>query len=663
VLRANLKWNLVSRSIGWCLALTLAIGITSCDAPPEQLNRGSRSISAPPTTANADNLVLTGSQDGPLSEVNTPASIAALTPSLAKLQPKVQIVSPTADEVLTDDRVTVKFKVADLPLFKHPELGLGNHLHVLLDDKTVRGVADLDRPLVFDNLAAGTHTLRVFAARPWHESFKNDGAFDLVTFHVLTKTATNNPDPQQPLLTYSRPAGTYGAEPILLDYYLANVPAQADKMGSMERIPNWRIRATVNNQQFILDRWAPVYLQGFKQGKNWVRLELIDDRGNPIPNVYNDNVRIFTYEPQTKDALAQLIRGELSPEVARTLVDPNSYVASKPISLPTAPQTPSPDRTPAPAAATDPAKTPIPIAPNPIASAPLSPVAVPSPEPPIDRKPIAIVPSPTPAIVPPPIIALPSPAPTIAPPPVAIAKPTPSPVPTLVVTPSPVPVATPQPIGIVPLPAPTSVEPNHAPAGTNSTPAPQIASPPAKPAAPAIGMPIVPPSAVTGTKAPSVQPQPPATTNSPNSDPVKVPIDKPELSPSVAPLVTPPTNPPAPQVADKPATTPGDRVEPSQPQITAPSLPKPDRTASLPPVKTPAAPKPQTSSPSQVQNPAESTWQQQSIELFDAAKVQIRAFTNTIPAKSQRFAKNVRIWASYARDYATERIQAWREQH
>jgi hypothetical protein len=592
--------------------------------------------------------------DGPLSEVNVPESISRLAPSLAKFQPQVQILSPKPDEILADDRVTVKFKVTDLPLFKHPELGLGNHLHVILDGATTQGVFDLNQPLVFKNLAAGTHTLRVFAVRPWHESFKNDGAFALVTFHVLTKTATNNPDAHQPLLTYSRPAGTYGAEPILLDYYLTNAPAPADERGSAERIPGWRIRATVNDQQFILDRWSPVYLQGFKPGKNWVRLELLDDRGNPIPNVYNDNLRIVTYDPQAQDALAQLIRGELNPDVARTIVDPN-YIASKPISLPAAPPIPKPNITPSPSAATAPAKSSVPIDPSPIASVP---------------PPAQPLPSPTPT----PPVTVPSPAPPIAPTPVATANPTPivTPSSTPVITPSPVPVITPQPIAS----APMATEPSQPPVGTNPPRVPKNALQPIAPApaAPVVIMPIAPPSTVTVTKSRPVQPQPSETTNPPDPAPVQVTIGQPELAPSVAPSITPPSNPPAPvttmpppgKVADKQATSsPRDRVEPfSEPLTTAPPLPKTDRTSSLPSVTTPAVPVPQPTEPTpQIQNPDTLTWQQRSIELLNTAKAKIRAFTNTIPAKSQRFAKNVSIWASYAQDYATERIQAWRQQH
>ncbi len=89
------------------------------------------------------------------------------------------------------------------------------------------------------------------------------------------------------------------------------------------------MKATVNDQSFILDRWSPIYLSGFRRGKNWVRLELIDDRGHPIANVYNDTIVLVNYDPQLQDGLAKLIQGKLDSNLAQSLVDPN-YTATKP---------------------------------------------------------------------------------------------------------------------------------------------------------------------------------------------------------------------------------------------------------------------------------------------------------------------------------------------
>ncbi len=580
MLRANLKWKLVSRLVGSCFVLLLMLGSAGCEQTP------------PRTDLAIDRSTALTVTDGPLAEVNTPASISQLAVSLDKYQPQVKILSPKADEVLSDDRVTVKFKVTDLPLFKQPELGLGNHLHVILDKQTYQGVYDLSQPLVFKNLTPGTHSLRVFASRPWHESFKNDGAFDRVTFHVLTKTAENNPDPQQPLLTYSRPAGTYGAEPIMLDYYLTNAPSHPVTPGSSERLADWRVRVTINDQRFILDgeaapkenRWAPVYLQGFKPGKNWVKMELVDDRGHPLPNVYNDPVGIVTYDPQIQDSLAKLIQGKLSPNQMQSLVDPN-YAA-----LPT----PTPT----------------------IAPAPVS----------------------TPAILPKPVLPTPpsaqsNPSPVLVP--VPIAKPLPKP-------------SAPAPEIVKVIPSPESKpEENDV---VHNEPASKLPTPPAT-AAPTVPSPnpiVIVPVPVVEPKQPVVVVTPPPiptpvleiAKNLPQPAPVKVLVPTPAISPSIPPAI-----------AIVPAQTPIAIIKPTVPQsapiLVTPTAPQSGSTQPQPPIVI----VPTTAPIPAAAITSEKTWQTQTIELVEAAKVKIRAFTNTLPAKSQRFARNLQIWTGRASEF------------
>ena len=142
---------------------------------------------------------------GAISEVSPPEAIQQLQPTLDIYKPQVSILSPKSDEVLPDTKVTARFQVQDLPIFKNPDLGMGPHLEVILDNHPYTMVYDLNQPLVLQDLDPGTHTLQVFAARPWHESFKNEGAYAQTRFHILTKTAENNPNPDLPLLTYSRP--------------------------------------------------------------------------------------------------------------------------------------------------------------------------------------------------------------------------------------------------------------------------------------------------------------------------------------------------------------------------------------------------------------------------------------------------------------------------
>ena len=261
---------------------------------------------------------------GRISEVAPPALIQELRPSLDRYAPQVTILSPLAEQVFDDPQVTVKLQVSDLPIFQDDTLKLGPHLSLIVDNEPAAPIYDLKQPIILENLAPGTHTLRVLALRPWQESFKNDGAFAETTFHILTKTGKNAPDYNLPLLTYSSPQGIYGAEPILLDFYLSNAPLRLSNTANEDNnLQDWRIRVTVNGDSFLLDTWEPIYLKGFAKGNNWVQLEFIDGQGNKVENEFNTSVRVISFDPSYQDGLSQLVRGDLSPTIARSIVDPN----------------------------------------------------------------------------------------------------------------------------------------------------------------------------------------------------------------------------------------------------------------------------------------------------------------------------------------------------
>ncbi len=312
--------------IKWVVTLVLVVNLSSC---VEAANSQEVSINPFMKAAPASEI------SGTFSEVAAPDVIQALRPSLDAYQPQVSILSPQVDEVLQDNTVKIRLQVKDLPIFKDPQWQLGPHLHVILDNQPYIAVYDLTKPLVLSDLSPGTHTLRVFASRPWHESFKNEGAYTQTTFHVLTKTEENNPNSKLPLLTYSRPNGGYGAEPIMLDFYLTNAPLHSvAETNPDDTMSNWRIRSTVNGESFILDRWQPIYLKGFKPGKTWVKLEFLDNEGQPVKNAFNTTIRLINYQPNGQDTLSKIVRGELTADEVRGIVD-SSYTAKIPVTEPT----------------------------------------------------------------------------------------------------------------------------------------------------------------------------------------------------------------------------------------------------------------------------------------------------------------------------------------
>lgn len=280
---------------------------------------------ADPTAAILDSSPLRASR---LREVPPPALIADLSRSLDQYQPQVKILSPKADQVIESDRVEVKLQVRDYPLFLNEQWQMGPHLHLILDNEPYQAIYDVSQPIELTDLQPGSHTLRVFASRPWHESFKNEGAYAQISFSVFTPTESDRPNLNQPLLTYSRPKGSYGAEPVMLDFYLTNAPlhslAQAD-----DEIEDWQIRVTVNGESFRTEDWQPIYLEGLKPGRNWVKLELLDERGQPRSGPFNTTVRLIDYQPGGEAVLDRLVRGELDRREILGIVDRN-YVPPAP---------------------------------------------------------------------------------------------------------------------------------------------------------------------------------------------------------------------------------------------------------------------------------------------------------------------------------------------
>jgi hypothetical protein len=327
----------------WAILLIalLSFGLSSCSSAPEK----------------PDVVAVSKPKRSKLAEVSPPFAIQSLKPFMEPYQPQVKIVSPRADQVLEDTQVRVQLQVSDLSLYKDEEFELGPYLQVMLDNQPYTQVYDTSEPLILENLSPGTHTLRVFAVQPWHESFKNEGAFAQISFHLFAKTQENQPAADRPLLTYNAPQDTVGAEPVLLDFYLTNVPlhlvAQSDPE---DDIPDWQIRCTINSESFTFDRWEPIYLKGLKPGQNWVQLELVDDQGNLIPNAFNSTVQLINYRPGGTDTLSKLTRGELTAEDARKMVDPDYVPPAEPELI----LEPSPAPTPEPELILEPSPAPTP---------------------------------------------------------------------------------------------------------------------------------------------------------------------------------------------------------------------------------------------------------------------------------------------------------------
>ncbi|MEY2856277.1 MAG: hypothetical protein RLZZ74_586, partial [Cyanobacteriota bacterium] len=267
-----------------------------------------------------------------LAEVTSPQVIQELDQELRQYSPQVKITAPIGSKTFNQADVEIKLAVSDLPIFQDDRLHLGNHVNLIVDNEPLQAIYSLDEPIIIKNLAPGTHSVRAFAVSPWGESFKNEGAYAQTTFNVLTQTNNNRPNTDLPLLTYNSPTGTYGAEPVLLDFYLSYPDAAISFAQKNLDHPEWQVKATVNGTSFMIEDWQPYYLTGFKPGDNWIQLELIDQSGKTIENTFNNTVRVFNYDPQQQDTLAKLVTNQISLNDAQSIVKQSYYI--QPIETP-----------------------------------------------------------------------------------------------------------------------------------------------------------------------------------------------------------------------------------------------------------------------------------------------------------------------------------------
>ena len=232
-----------------------------------------------------------------LTVVPRPQTILALMKQRAEqdqAKPALKIVTPSPDAVINGSTVAVKLDLSgDLMGYmphKDPATGKGNHIHVILDNQSYEAYYELGQPFELRNVVAGKHTLRVFPSRPWHESYKSDGAFQMVSFSVkgggdaakptttdsgqtmannnssagsattregknMASSTAGEVDPQKPLLTYSRPKGEYkgeDADPIMIDFWLMNAKLKGDG-------GDYRVRYIIDDDDpRYIDKWEPI---------------------------------------------------------------------------------------------------------------------------------------------------------------------------------------------------------------------------------------------------------------------------------------------------------------------------------------------------------------------------------------------------------------------
>src|SRR5436305_6248152 len=164
---------------GFGLCVAAAFISVGCQQSNENQNATATSSVTPPAMQN-------------LTVVSRPEKIEQMMKDRGEqdqAKPTLRIVLPANNATINGSTVEVKLELGgDLKGYiphKDPATGKGNHIHVILDNEPYEAYYELNQgPFELRNVSEGWHTLRVFPSRPWHESYKNDGAFQMVPFVV-----------------------------------------------------------------------------------------------------------------------------------------------------------------------------------------------------------------------------------------------------------------------------------------------------------------------------------------------------------------------------------------------------------------------------------------------------------------------------------------------
>ena len=214
------------------------------------------------------------------------------TITLSKLEgspPYLNAKISTASITLVDDKeYAFSFDISDYELGAQTintvenqlaNSGKGQHIHFILNNGPYSAHYTNNFKKKLKN---GNNVILAFLSRSYHESVKNPNAF------VLTQIGDEKVDLNNEFLFYSRPKGTYkgkDTEKLLLDFYLINTTISPE--GN-------KVKATINDTEFIITEWAPYYLQGLPKGNVKIKLELVNSEGELIDSPFNPSIRNVT---------------------------------------------------------------------------------------------------------------------------------------------------------------------------------------------------------------------------------------------------------------------------------------------------------------------------------------------------------------------------------
>lgn len=155
----------------------------------------------------------------------------------------------------------------------------GQFLYFLKDKKYIGKKKDLN--LNFD-LKRGINSFFIAPSRSYEMSIKNNQSWLAFELNVTdTKERAKYSSITEPGIFICSPSGIYNegiSDRLLLDFFIINTELSSN--GN-------KVKLTIDNSvNFTLDTWSPFYIEGLKDGKHFLKIELLDKDGKKIEGKY-----------------------------------------------------------------------------------------------------------------------------------------------------------------------------------------------------------------------------------------------------------------------------------------------------------------------------------------------------------------------------------------
>jgi len=278
-------------------------------------------------------IISVSSPSGRLQEVSPPGAVQQLQAALSSHTPRLELIRPSDGALLKTGEVQVTLRIQDWPLAEDPQLGLGAHVALQIDDDPPLrfGHAENDRlQITLPGLSPGSHRFTAYAAMPWGEAVKSQGASLQWRLDLLQQLSGTQPNQDAPWLAMVSPSDLSNGDPLLIDWLIWNAPLQNLREGD----GRWRLRISVNGDSFLVDRQEALWLKASGNGNGSVQMELLDGLGDPITPVFNNQLRATAARPGLRPIWMQ---SKLSDEQMARLLG---------VAIPETEQSPERDATP-----------------------------------------------------------------------------------------------------------------------------------------------------------------------------------------------------------------------------------------------------------------------------------------------------------------------------